>query len=151
MWTRLLRWNHLAIKIQSLKDLLRFQTEIGADGFGKKNQTLLEDLQLKIVVGDRDKKQKIDCFILSENLSVKKVETVDVDNDVLDHNPIGLQVVFDDIKLVDKMRVKANKVGETKVGEMGVSEAKVDETKVEEKIRRQTKKANVPARKAQAI
>jgi hypothetical protein len=130
---------------------LRFQTEIGADGFGKKNQTLLEDLQLKIVVGDRDKKQKIDCFILSENLSVKKVETVDVDNDVLDHNPIGLQVVFDDIKLVDKMRVKANKVGETKVGEMGVSEAKVDETKVEEKIRRQTKKANVPARKAQAI
>jgi hypothetical protein len=141
----------LAIKIQSLKDLLRFQTEIGADGFGKKNQTLLEDLQLKIVVGDRDKKQKIDCFILSENLSVKKVETVDVDNDVLDHNPIGLQVVFDDIKLVDKMRVKANKVGETKVGEMGVSEAKVDETKVEEKIRRQTKKANVPARKAQAI
>lgn len=130
---------------------MRFQTEIGADGFGKKNQTLLEDLQLKIVVGDRDKKQKIDCFILSENLSVKKVETVDVDNDVLDHNPIGLQVVFDDIKLVDKMRVKANKVGETKVGEMGVSEAKVDETKVEEKIRRQTKKANVPARKAQAI
>ena len=130
---------------------MRFQTEIGADGFGKKNQTLLEDLQLKIVVGDRDKKQKIDCFILSENLSVKKVETVDVDNDVLDHNPIGLQVAFDDIKLVDKMRVKANKVGETKVGEMGVSEAKVDETKVEEKIRRQTKKANVPARKAQAI
>jgi hypothetical protein len=149
----------LAIKIQSLKDLLRFQTEIGADGFGKKNQTLLEDLQLKIVVGDRDKKQKIDCFILSENLSVKKVETVDVDNDVLDHNPIGLQVAFDDIKLVDKMRVKANKVGESKVGETKVSEAKVEtkvseakvETKVEEKIRRQTKKVNVPARKAQAI
>jgi hypothetical protein len=130
---------------------LRFQTETGADGFGKKNKTLLEDLQLKIVVGDRDRKQKIDCFILSDNLSVKKVETVDVDNNVLDHNPIGLQVVFDDIKLVNKMRVKANKVGETKVGETRVSEAKVDETKVEEKIRRQTKKASVPVRKAQAI
>ena len=115
----------------------------------------MEDLKIKIVVGDRDQKQKIDCFILSENLSVKNVETIDVDNDVLDHNPIGLQVSFDDIKWVDKLRVKVTKVGDAKVGKTEADKTEVGETEggetEKEETRRKTKKANVPVRKAQAI
>jgi hypothetical protein len=56
---------------------------------------------MKIVAGNRPNKQNIDCFILSENfvVSTENVETFDVDKTVLDHNPIGVTLIFKEIKV----------------------------------------------------
>ena len=66
----------------------------------------LNDLQLKIVVGNREKKKKIDAFITSNNviLSNESVETFDVDCDVLDHNPIGAVLTFKDLVVVSQTK-----------------------------------------------
>ena len=66
----------------------------------------MNDLQLKIFVGNREKKKKIDAFITSSNviLSNASVETFDVDSDVLDHNPIGAVLAFKDLVVVSQTK-----------------------------------------------
>jgi hypothetical protein len=51
---------------------------------------------LKIVVGTREKKMKIDAIIMSDNvnLSNESVETFEVNDEVFDHNPIGAVLSF---------------------------------------------------------
>ena len=67
---------------------------------------------MKMIVGNRQSKENIDCFILSDNFdaTTKNVETFDVDKTVLDHNPIGVTLIFKEIKVLkiyfldDKLR-----------------------------------------------
>jgi hypothetical protein len=64
-------------------------------------------LELKIFVGTREKnKQKIDAFITSRNvvLSHDSVETFEVDNGVLDHNPIGAVLALEDLVAVTQTK-----------------------------------------------
>ena len=55
-----------------------------------------------MIVGNRPSKENIDCFILSDNFDAtsKNVETFDVDKTVLDHNPIGVTLIFKEIKVL---------------------------------------------------
>jgi len=78
-----------------------FQTLSGANGFSDANGGFLKRNKLKIVVGDRANCQKIDCFILSSQLSTIEVETFDVDLKTIGHYPVGLRVAFDDLKVRD--------------------------------------------------